>query len=315
MAFDGLARAFLEGSVGYLTGRRERKEQEQERADKLAADQIAQAARERQAQIDEVRRRVLEGQLADQQAARGQPAAGEIQTAADGTLWRIDPRTGQGTPIRGPDGQAIRGAQTQRNIDPLSREGVQAAIARARGTAAANAQYRVPTGGVGQVPGAIQGRTLPASVANDIIGNQSQLATIAAAEDAIDRHPSAVGVHRAGPDAIHNILDPDGVAARSAIANIGSLVIKNRSGAAVSVHEMARMRPFIPTTSDPPDIVRRKLAELKRLIAEETDALARYYQQQGYAVPGQGRPLPDFSGTSTGGSSSAADDFSDLELP
>jgi hypothetical protein len=106
--------------------------------------------------------------------------------------------------------------------------------------------------------------------------NISQLAVIEDALKELDAHPGAVGLLRGLPlvgDRLDPRADPAGVAARAQIANIGSLKIHDRSGAAVSISEFPRLAPFIPLLSDPPEAIRVKLSKLRDAIRVETEAL------------------------------------------
>lgn len=60
--------------------------------------------------------------------------------------------------------------------------------------------------------------------------------------------------------------NPQFVPAQAAIANIGSLVVHDRSGAAVTVSEFPRLAPFIPSRGDKPEVVRAKLKSLREQI-------------------------------------------------
>lgn len=115
-----------------------------------------------------------------------------------------------------------------------------------------------------------------ASINKMIAANTSQLSVLDDALKELDNHPSAVGLSRGVPiigDALNQRVDPGGVAARAQIANIGSMVIHDRSGAAVTVHEMPRLAPFIPAMTDKPETIRIKLQKLRAAIAVETGAL------------------------------------------
>lgn len=117
-----------------------------------------------------------------------------------------------------------------------------------------------------------------ASLTKAVATNKAQLAVIDDALKELDQHPSAVGLTRGLPligDRLDPRIDPNGVAARAQIANISSLKIHDRSGAAVSVHEFPRLAPFIPTVNDPPAAIRIKLQKLREAIALETDALSQ----------------------------------------
>jgi hypothetical protein len=77
-------------------------------------------------------------------------------------------------------------------------------------------------------------------------------------------------------------MDPKGVAVRSAIGDIGSLVIHERSGAAVSASEMQRLN-FIPTPTDRADNAKTKLeAMLRYAKAQQQGLIETYAEDQGY---------------------------------
>jgi hypothetical protein len=84
-----------------------------------------------------------------------------------------------------------------------------------------------------------------------------------------------------------NYYDKAGVATRAAVADIGSQLILNRSGSAVTLQEFDRSRPFIPKVTDPPDVVRTKIAFLEKIIKEENDALNATAKKMGYKTPQQ----------------------------
>lgn len=121
-----------------------------------------------------------------------------------------------------------------------------------------------------------------AAIMKDVASNQTQLSVIDDAVRELDGHPSAVGLARGAADlpliggaadALNQRLDPGGVAARASLANVSSLVIKDRSGSAVTISESARLRPFIPSTGDTPEAIRIKLRKLKSAIETETKLL------------------------------------------
>lgn len=106
------------------------------------------------------------------------------------------------------------------------------------------------------------------------LATQVQIIDDALAE--LDAHPDAVGLTRGLPllgDRLDQRMDPAGVAARAQIANIGSLKLHDRSGAAISVHEFPRLAPFIPAVSDTPETIRTKLRKLRDAIQVEQEAL------------------------------------------
>jgi hypothetical protein len=123
-----------------------------------------------------------------------------------------------------------------------------------------------------------------AAVMQKVADNKTQMSVIDDALKDLAAHPSAVGMKRGlgemipfmgnAGDAINQRMDPDGVLARAGIMDIGSLKIKDRSGAAVTISEFPRLAPFVPRVSDTPAAVRIKLMRLKHFIKVETDLLA-----------------------------------------
>jgi len=85
-----------------------------------------------------------------------------------------------------------------------------------------------------------------------------------------------------------NNLDPEGVDARAAIADLGSMVIHDRSGAAVTASESPRLMPFIPSAYDKPDVAKKKV---KRFIQEYNSILEDQAQQYGREAGYRESPL------------------------
>lgn len=79
--------------------------------------------------------------------------------------------------------------------------------------------------------------------------------------------------------------DPEGVPMRSAISDIGSLKIHDRSGAAVTAAESPRLRPFIPTIYDKPEAVRDKLTNFRKQYEMMQQEIEDYADTQGYKSP------------------------------
>lgn len=126
---------------------------------------------------------------------------------------------------------------------------------------------------------------LPPAIGSKFMENSQNLRMAENALVSIGQHPDATGVKGYLPDAILQRTDPAGVDARAAIANLGSMVIHDRSGAAVTAAEFPRLRPFIPSATDSPDVAKKKLAqfvtEYKNINQEMTD----FYRESGYGIP------------------------------
>ena len=85
------------------------------------------------------------------------------------------------------------------------------------------------------------------------------------------------------PPTVLNRIDPKGTDARATIADIGSLILHDRSGAAVTASESPRLMPFIPTATDDNATALKKLKMLKLNAQLEADNLSgQYNEDTGY---------------------------------
>lgn len=116
-------------------------------------------------------------------------------------------------------------------------------------------------------------RPVPRQMRAAISANRAQIGAIDHALEAVQGNPSAVGFFRGRWDAMDQRIDADGVDARARVADIGSMIIHDRSGAAVTVNEFPRLRPFVPSASDTPETVTQKLRILRQRLGEETNYL------------------------------------------
>lgn len=131
-------------------------------------------------------------------------------------------------------------------------------------------------------PGA--GSSGSAQIKMKVASNRTQVATINDALAELDKHPEAVGIIRGAGETINQRVDQAGVAARASLANVGSLKIHDRSGAAVTAAESPRLMPFIPRVTDNVDVARVKLKKLAEQIEIETRLLEQSTNPAG-AVP------------------------------
>lgn len=128
--------------------------------------------------------------------------------------------------------------------------------------------------GVGAKAGS--GPSIPAGIRTKVAENTSTLATIGEAMKSLDAHPDAVGLTKNLPlvgKYADQRLDPEGVATRALIANVGSLQIHTRTGANMNIREEPRLAPFVPDASDTPEAIRTKLTQLAKFLKIENDAL------------------------------------------
>lgn len=137
----------------------------------------------------------------------------------------------------------------------------------------------------GGVPVQKPGKDIPANVNKSIIDNQQNIGKIDQAIAAIQARPGSVGTINAipGMETVRQYTDPEGVEARAGVADVGSLILHDRSGAAVTASETPRLKPFIPQASDRPEVAIKKLQRFKELYQQEADLLAQTYSKdQGY---------------------------------
>lgn len=130
-------------------------------------------------------------------------------------------------------------------------------------------------------------RVIPANIAKAYTENSTALRKIDSALAEVDKYPEAFGLQNMRGDALSQRMDPKGVTARAIIADIGSLKIHDRSGAAVTAAETPRLLPFIPSVNDKPEAIRKKLALFrKEYDAIQNDIGSMYSAEQGYrALP------------------------------
>lgn len=139
-------------------------------------------------------------------------------------------------------------------------------------------------------------RALPTSAAQKLMENQQNLrraeqalaliSPVAPGQQPLPgQDPNATGWKGYVPDFALQRLDPQGVQARAAISDIGSLIIHDRSGAAVTASEFPRLRPFIPRAEDDSETARKKLDRFVKEYRAVVDEAADFYQQSGYKVP------------------------------
>lgn len=111
---------------------------------------------------------------------------------------------------------------------------------------------------------------------------------------------AATGVKGFLPDAALSRLDPEGVPTRAAIADLGSMIIHDRSGAAVTASEYPRLMPFIPKANDDPPVVEQKLKRFIQVYEDmQQDFRDMYSEDQGFQFPELGQtPRPPAAGQS-----------------
>ena len=137
-------------------------------------------------------------------------------------------------------------------------------------------------------------KPIPEKINASVLENHQSINKLDDALDLLEANKDAIGLKGNLGQTILNKLDPKGIDTRAAIADIGSIVLHDRSGAAVTAAESPRLLPFIPTPSDTYEAAKSKLIRMRKYAAEEQDALkATYGKEQGYK---EFAPLPARAG-------------------
>lgn len=223
------------------------------------------------------------------------PATGEVQT--NNALAQIE------LDRRGADVK-LKGAQAQHATDTGRAALINADRPRVGpgGGTRAPMGYRLSSDGetLEPIPGGPKdARPLPTSAAQKLMENQQNLRRaeqalqLVSGQDITDENgevmlkgdKQATGWKGVLPEFILQRVDSAGVTTRAAIADLGSLIIHDRSGAAVTAAEFPRLRPFVPRPTDDQATVQQKLVrfvdEYRKVVAEAAD----FYVQSGYRVP------------------------------
>lgn len=132
------------------------------------------------------------------------------------------------------------------------------------------------------------GKPIPPNVNAKIIEGQQGLSNIDAAIAALEADPGAVGWSNAIPGAqtVKQLwASPEDIGTRAQVANIGSLVLHDRSGAAVSASEFPRLAPFIPSASDSKATAVTKLRKMKTIAEQELGLYADTYGPESGYMP------------------------------
>lgn len=155
---------------------------------------------------------------------------------------------------------------------------------------------RDPSTGQPLGPRAEAAKPIPDTAVRGMVENRAALTKIDKALGLVQQYPGAFGAQNYLGDTVQQRAHPQGVEARAVVADIGSLKIHDRSGAAVTVGEIARLKPFIPNATDTPQTIARKLQQFR---AEYAQTLAD--MQEAYS-PANGYRANSVAGSkSTGG--------------
>lgn len=152
-------------------------------------------------------------------------------------MTRDSAREGHAVTMRGQD-RAAADAAAGRSVTMRGQD-IAAQSAKESATIAANAVS----------PAALQ----------SLAQNEVTLAKIDKARQLLKDSPGSVGLKNYLPDAVRQRTDPAGVPVRAIIADIAGQKIHDRSGAAVTVGEAERLRPYVPNMTDDAATVEEKL--------------------------------------------------------
>lgn len=105
---------------------------------------------------------------------------------------------------------------------------------------------------------------MPGAVIQQMAQNEVSLAQVRRGKELVKANPDAFGLKNFAGDTIMQRLNPEGVTARAIVGNIAGQKIHDRSGAAVTVGEMQRLKPYIPNVTDDPETIVKKLDLFER---------------------------------------------------
>jgi len=131
------------------------------------------------------------------------------------------------------------------------------------------------------------GTTIPTAVTEEFVKNQANLNSIQEAYKLVEENPDAVGpITGRIPSGVRDIVaKEEKIKTRAAVARIGSMLIKDISGATVPVAEVPRLAPFIPLATDGDKAIKVKLDGLEREIRNIEEERKRQYTAQGMNYP------------------------------
>jgi hypothetical protein len=127
-------------------------------------------------------------------------------------------------------------------------------------------------------------KPVPAQVATGFIENQNAINKIDNAISVIQSTPdSSFGLKNIAGDTVMQRLDPKGVNARSVLSGIAGQKYHDISGAAVSVGEANRLKPYIPSAQDTKENILQKLYNMKAEYGNTNELMQNQFnEQQGY---------------------------------
>jgi len=233
---------------------------------------------EQPSQIDRDRRRYIELDARRDRLSPGEQV--ELESLAASVFGRDNVQVGPSgiaiIPAPRPSQSTARGGSTvpAQAQGPTPSGGLAAPVNDAMPGAAPPPTQRsaqavqLPDGRTAQyIPAEQPAAAQPNAIAGQMLENANGLRQARLALQLAEQRPQSFGFWQGAANTVPGALeriDPDGVQARALAANLGSLVIHQRSGAAVTAAEFPRLRPFIPQVGDPPNVVQQKVREFVR---------------------------------------------------
>ena len=127
----------------------------------------------------------------------------------------------------------------------------------------------------------------PPTVVGGMLANGVGQRKIMAALEGLQAHPASVGALATQPEWLLQRTDPEGVRLRAAIADVAGHEFHDLSGAAVSPTEAARLKPYIPNEKDTAEALKSKLT---RMLDQNRETMLQSYRT--YGPENGGRRLP-----------------------
>jgi hypothetical protein len=219
----------------------------------------------------------------------------------DGFGYGFDPKTNQMTlvmnapaagsnamaPAAGPSTNALAAPAPAQGAAPAARPPAAAGGSGPMGiTLPANAAAPAGVNAPGTpFVGKGASKPIPDNINLAILKNDQNIKGLQNTINLLAKYPDAVGVKGNLPQDVLNRTDPKGVDARAGIADVGSLVLHDRSGAAVTASESPRLMPFIPAIKDDVGTANKKLKRMLQIAKDDQLGLTQTYsKEQGYAV-------------------------------
>jgi hypothetical protein len=144
-------------------------------------------------------------------------------------------------------------------------------------------------------------RQIPEKQFEAQVSNNALINKIDNAIAEIDKKPESFGLQNYVPDAIMQRYDPEGVSSRGAVSEIASQKRHDLSGAAVSIQEDEKLKPFLPSSTDDPLVAKQKLEALKKQILDiNNERRKTYIKDYGYKgeLPGSPKTETNIKGWS-----------------